>query len=1149
MSPIDSTGNDDRKIHQDFDFFDTQPFDTDGEEDDVCGYFEDTVPFDEDDDVLETEAVDLAGETQALDDGDAFDDVLLETEAVNLAGEIQALDDGDTQLLEEESDSDRTQVLETVDDDEVSVDNVNGEAVDSKKVESSQQNSYGSMPPRFNFLHAESLRQAALACDMDLKETLDVTNSVKGTSQFCQEPLVVKDKGESFLRCSEKDGGVDQENEHGKYSVEVGGFKSKSMCKVANSTVRKLFNDVLPVETNQPSLSSNDFNEGDDLDKLPIYHGELSGLSYVNSQEPGVLSQDNALCFVDRFLKDNIMEFDQETNCLKMEGKSKSIPSTKRQHSLAKTVNDKGKARRTGIYDWDDSREDEGGGDIFLRRKEDFFKGEMRRPRSLPGFQKSKVHRLNDDKEDKKQFSIPNKRKTAVHSDSKLGMHILKVRDNIIPEATMLKRNLANELDEQFNTDCSRGEMEPNANACAQEMLDVGLDTQMAAEAMEALCNVGDIVDHVANDATHVTRSGLTYKLNNSSTGKVGSGSSKERSVQYDRKRKVDVKSKLQTSGLSKKSTKEVRQCTEDNMMTRSKRSKLNAEGNQTSSANENGRVSLSPIIAQRKSDGALKRHELDELDNPDGNNGEGGGSSVNKRHFQDGVWHFTPIARRTRRSLAVNQLINRDIPSKSLRGGDIGIRSLEKSSGIGLQASKALNSKSTTGSSDHFEVDDNSKSCQFENSVPKASAVNVSDDVKIDTLDCPKRRRSLRIRQLSNDDKQSETLVGSSKPSAHPEDIGKSTAGKRKMRTDSVVKFHVNCQARSSSYDGSVITSVDRKQGKISEINLDKANPGDNINNSEVSSSDESPRERYKSSDLASATQAKCKMPVNDASPICMGDEYYKQSCNRNLSRSCKELHREFQSLSDIRPELLTPSKDSRKRRDMTDVRILYSHHLDEDILKHQKKILARLGVSVASSIADATHFIANQFVRTRNMVEAIAFGKPVVTHLWIESCGQASCFIDERNYILRDAKKEKELGFSMPVSLARAIQHPLLKGRRVLVTTNTKPSKEIVSNLARAVQGQVVEKVGRSVFKGNTIADNLLILSCEEDYASCVPFLEKGAMVYSSELLLNGIVTQKLEYQSCRHRLFADNVKKTRSTLWLKRDDRTFIPVTKCN
>jgi hypothetical protein len=61
--------------------------------------------------------------------------------------------------------------------------------------------------------------------------------------------------------------------------------------------------------------------------------------------------------------------------------------------------------------------------------------------------------------------------------------------------------------------------------------------------------------------------------------------------------------------------------------------------------------------------------------------------------------------------------------------------------------------------------------------------------------------------------------------------------------------------------------------------------------------------------------------------------------------------------------------------------------------------------------------------------MLEAIASGKPVVTHLWIESCGQANCFIDEKNYILRDTKKEKEFGFSMPASLARAFQHPLLE------------------------------------------------------------------------------------------------------------------------
>ncbi|KAK7303173.1 hypothetical protein RJT34_14075 [Clitoria ternatea] len=1137
MAPSGSDDREGTSIHADFDYVDTQPFDPhspscDGE------YFEDTVPFD--DDVLGTELVDLTGDTQVLDFG----------------GETEALDFADTQLLDVEgSDSDRTEVLENVygDDDEVCV---HGPRHNNEKGESSsgrgdnngpviaEQNSSGSMPPRFAFLRAESLRQAALANqNMDLKQTQDKTNSVMRMGQFCQEPLAARDNRNSFPRCSEKVREVDQENEHGKNSVESEGFENKSMskCKVANSAVRKLFYDDLPFETNGPSLSSNDFNEGDDLNKLPVYGVEFKGLSYANSQEPGELSQVNALDFVDRFLKDNIMEFDQESNCVKnMEEKSKSIPSTKGKQSLAKRVNDRDKIGRAEIYDWDDSREDEGGGEIYLRRKEDFFKGETHRPRSLPGFRKSKACRSNDEE----QLSIPIKRE--INSDSRFGWHNLKARDNAI-QGLKFKRNLANEMNEQFNNNCSRGEMESNADAGTREILDVGLDTQMAAEAMEALCNAEDIVDHVANDATHVTRSGRTYQLNNSSTGKVGLVSSKKPSGQYNRKREVDVKSKLQTSVLSKKSTEEVKQCKRGNVMTRSKRRKLNAEGNRTSSADENGRVSLSPLIEQRNSAGALKRRQLNELNNRGGdNNDKSGRGIVNKRQLQDEVWHFTPIARRTRQSLAVKHSINLGMSSKSSREGDARIDSHEKSSGVDLQASRSLDSKATTWSSDHFELDDNSKLCQLEKPASKESAVSVSNDIEMDTLNYPRRRRCLRIRQLSDHDKGSKTLVDSSKPFAQPKDIAKSTAGKRKIRTESVVKSHLNCQTHSSSCDGSVISSIEGKQEKKSEQNLDKADPGDNSNNFEVTSSDESPRERYKSSDLACRTPATCRTPVNEASPVCMGDDCDKQR-SRLLKVSRKELQRELRSLSSVSPKLVTPSKDSRKRKDMTDVRILYSHHLDEDIIKHQKKILARLGVSVASSIADATHFITDQFVRTRNMLEAIASGKLVVTHLWIESCGQASCFIDERNYILRDVKKEKELGFSMPVSLARAVQHPLLEGRRVLITPKTKPSKEIIASLVKAVQGQAMERICRSVLKDRKISDDLLILSCEEDYPYCVPFLEKGAMVYSSELLLNGIVTQKLEYQ--RYCLFTDRVEKTRSTIWLKRNERTFIPVTKRN
>ncbi|KAF6176604.1 hypothetical protein GIB67_034466 [Kingdonia uniflora] len=329
------------------------------------------------------------------------------------------------------------------------------------------------------------------------------------------------------------------------------------------------------------------------------------------------------------------------------------------------------------------------------------------------------------------------------------------------------------------------------------------------------------------------------------------------------------------------------------------------------------------------------------------------------------------------------------------------------------------------------------------------------------------------------------------------------------------------------------------------------------------------SPREKAKLSGSTCVTPVECTTPINAASPVCIGNDYRKQSCRKALSRS--PLMRELTRLDATNAVLTLGLKDLRKRRDMTNVRVLFSHHLDEDIIKQQKKILTRLGVPVVCSSSEATHFVTDKFVRTRNMLETIALGKPIVTHLWLESCGQASCLIDEKNYLLRDLKKEKEIGFNMPVSLARACQSPLLKGKRVFITPNIKPGKELIASLVKAVQGQqlafsaslasnfsyhipilfripsqAVERIGRSVTKDNKIPDDLLVLSCEEDYTICVPLLGKGASVYSAEFLLNGIVIQKLDYES--HQLFTDHVKRTRSTIWMRKDGNKFLPVNKC-
>ncbi|XP_057535162.1 uncharacterized protein LOC130813353 isoform X2 [Amaranthus tricolor] len=211
---------------------------------------------------------------------------------------------------------------------------------------------------------------------------------------------------------------------------------------------------------------------------------------------------------------------------------------------------------------------------------------------------------------------------------------------------------------------------------------------------------------------------------------------------------------------------------------------------------------------------------------------------------------------------------------------------------------------------------------------------------------------------------------------------------------------------------------------------------------------------------------------------------------------------------------------KDSRRRKTMADIRVLFSKNLDKHTLKQQKKILTRFGVSMASCPSNATHFIADKFIRTRNMLEFIAEGKPVVTSMWLESCQQAGFYIDERSYILRDMKREQEFGFRLPFSLDQARKHPLLKGYKVIITPNTKPEEEMLTSLVKIAHGQVVDMLADAMMRENMILSNLLIFSCEEDQAYCLPFLERGASVYSSELLLNGIIIQKLEFE--RHQLF---------------------------
>ncbi|KAM6566004.1 hypothetical protein CsatA_025132 [Cannabis sativa] len=1145
-------------------------------------------------DAFDTQVVDLADETQVMDFGGETQDVNLcgetqdvnlcgETQDVNVCGETQALDDVyygecmDTQLLDvfddtdvRKSDGEETDGTEVLGDDDDLSDDVfvreNGgrsvdkgkgqcssvsnynekEPIEQPKASCNEQNNSGSQSMQFTSVGAASLRASGMAA----------RNSLKGPHSFLPsisniDPSSKNDVRDNAIITMEsgKDGCQEEDLES---SVMVNG---SSMPRVGNLTARKLFTENVDYENENLPY---DTSRADGEKLIQMSACDQAGLSYVESQEPGELSQANALNFVDRFLKENTEEFDKEVyHGNSTWGKSKLVSSVKGPQMLAKKVNFKSMIGEFNIYDWDDNREDEGGGDILRRRKEDFFGGGRlgRRP------SKSGVIRSEEQKDSKKLLNGNNKKMDGFNSDSKLISHNLNSNDKLLFDSERtFKRNLINELDEQSDLGFKDEKVENNATKTyVPDMFDVGVDTQMAAEAMEALFCGEDNAKFDINDDCQGVKSDISHKAQRRS--------SRKRSCVID-------------GGFATKQSKKTKSIGADindvSLLSRAKQSKN--------------------VRKQSRADPGIKKSERAKENEEHLNNNESGTfknipceSTWNRKeecsNIQEKV--ITPIARRTRRSMGASNHENTEKESFERRGKMKVVAANEKSNKAGgFQTSKGLSSRDAQCSKNESSkrnlhekfadmtslangnmngalsfpkarrssrilsrqsnnidnVDDLSvPSVQPEvlqssngsghttlNEFANVAAINNSSN-KIGTLSFPKARRSVRIssRQVNNSDNVADAPV----PSAQPEVTG--SGHTRSCR-----------QMRSSLCDHPVTSSVEHHlEGKYPEEIKDgmfsrKAESGER-----GARLAETPGEKSKPSDSSCTTPINCKIPISDVSPICIGNEYVDKSSKRSFSTSF--FLKEIRSLSDARPQATSVSKVLRKRREVTDIRVLYSHHLDDDIIKHQKKILARLGVSVASSITDATHFIADQFARTRNMLEAIASGKPVVTSLWIDNCGQAKCFLDEKKYILRDSKKEKEIGFSMPASLACASQHPILQGLRVLVTPNTKPGVEIISNLVKAVQGQAVERIGRSALKDGAFPDDLLVLSCEEDYAICVPFLEKGATIYSSELLLNGIVTQKLEYE--RYKLFTNHVKKTRSTLWLRKEGSKFLPVNK--
>ncbi|XP_028557128.1 uncharacterized protein LOC110095948 [Dendrobium catenatum] len=881
-----------------------------------------------------------------------------------------------------------------------------------------------------------------------------------------------------------------------------------------------------------------------------------AGLSYISSQEPGVQSQAIALGVVDKFLSLNSERLSPDINNENMETVlSLPIASVKRAQCLVRK-SDKS-TEKVHVYDWIDAIEDEGGGELFSRRKNSFFecKGSKQVSRRLP-------------------------------SEAILrGSEMINGVDN---KSSTKSKDLFNDLKEQTNRETMEQLEKSDIHVSDEGVYNFGPDTQMAVEAIQALGHSSPVHFEPTNPQSkhgQVTSTSIKIKKTNRTCSRNAPTRKKinesEGIITRSKRQSNITKSRTKSCNSSSKQSTKLRTKMVFEDLTTEITAKITVK---KSNENHKGQISVNngeyAEIMKNMVDKELEKSPVPVTLCKQPSVGVNCAVGTSEKYT-------SPVAHRTRRSKAT-ELLNLNKTLSNGPGKD--------TSRMNLRSHRTLEMKDEFVSNTSVvpKINKNGRNLSLNVTIQSACGFSgLADAVEVerehveetapfhdrDAYSESKRRKMKNIdtenkksvRKMNNHSKSLDVIAPTDpKPTIQMK--------KRKVFIRSfaeildTVKRRKRSVSSSSKFESDGITSNFGKMRNESgfrtrpsllsdilkpyfandarfkdQLSCKAASDGTSntcsvssvkqvVNNHNLETSKESVRSRLLaevvkedtkpdgSANAISQSGLPCSPAAggNVASPVCNPHDSSRISFRKSLSGSpiSRELIR-------LEASYASPSKlnEVRRRKDMACFQVCFSNHLSKDVINHQKKILKRLGIQDVSSSIEATHFVADKFVRTRNMLEAMAMGKPVVTPMWLESCGQVSSFIDEKNYILRDVRKEKEIGFSMPVSLARACQHPLLQGKRVFITRNARPNQELISSLVKVAGGQPLKRIELSMTEEDKQPDNLLILTGEEDFAVCEPLLEKGAAAFSSELLLNGIVVQKLEYE--RHQLFLNQVK----------------------
>ncbi|KAI6061110.1 Mediator of DNA damage checkpoint protein 1 [Aix galericulata] len=157
----------------------------------------------------------------------------------------------------------------------------------------------------------------------------------------------------------------------------------------------------------------------------------------------------------------------------------------------------------------------------------------------------------------------------------------------------------------------------------------------------------------------------------------------------------------------------------------------------------------------------------------------------------------------------------------------------------------------------------------------------------------------------------------------------------------------------------------------------------------------------------------------------------------------------------------------------------------------------LGSLGGSMATSVFDCTHLVTDRVRRTVKFLCAVARGVPIVTPKWLHEVTVPEC---------------PQVSPSVPRGLGvglTAVSPGVPKGYEVHVTPSVRPEPEHMRDIVTCSGGTFLPTMPC------TYGPRRLVISCGEDSGRWAPALSARLPLASAELLLTGLLRQRLQLQ----------------------------------